>query len=95
MQFELRTGAHFAFASLPELHLPEEEEDSDLTFAFEGAQFFVEAKRPQSEAAIPGAVRDAVRQLKRRLDATELVASGLAAVSATKVLNPGRPVWPR
>lgn len=66
--------------------------DADLSLDFLGYTLFVECKRPQTEGKVRSHISKALRQLARRkTSAAEPAFSvGIVALSATKLLNPGR-----
>lgn len=83
--FELYLNALFAFANLRPLY----GSNADLSFDYMNQTFFVEAKRPTNPQAAESLIRDANKQLSRRLkELRSHHARGLIALDLTKVINP-------
>ena len=84
--FELRLGASL-LARGAEVILGDQ---ADLVVNHEGSRVFIECKRPFSHQSIRKHVREARRQLKRRLDADpHPLKAGIVAISVSKAANPG------
>jgi len=84
--FELRLGAGLR-ARGAEVILGDQ---ADLVVDYAGARVFIECKRPFSHHTVRKHVREARRQLKRRLDADpHSVKAGIVAISISKAANPG------
>ncbi|MFA0919849.1 MULTISPECIES: hypothetical protein [Pseudomonas syringae group] len=89
--FELYLTALFAYAKMTPIYGT----DADLCFKHNTATFFVEAKRPMFSHSINAAIKDANKQLKRRLEGTQnALAKGLIALDLSKVINPKDKVMP-
>lgn len=89
--FELYLTALFAYAKM----MPIYGTDADLCFKHNDHTFFVEAKRPMFSHSINAAIKDANKQLTRRLEATQsTLARGLIALDLSKVINPRDKVMP-
>ncbi len=68
--------------------------EPDVTLRLGGVPFFVECKRPFKENSIRANIRDAMRQLKTKLDsAGEAAAMGIVAISVSRILNPGTKIF--
>jgi hypothetical protein len=91
MGFELYLTALFAYAKM----MPIYETDADLCFKYNDHTFFVEAKRPMFSHSINAAIKDANKQLTRRLEGTQSTMSrGLIALDLSKIINPRDKVMP-
>lgn len=89
--FELYLTALFAYAKL----MPIYGTDADLCFEHNNHTFFVEAKRPMFSHSINSAIKDANKQLTRRLkDTQKTMTRGLIALDLSKVINPRGKVMP-
>lgn len=89
--FELYLTALFAYAKL----MPIYGTDADLCFEHNDYTFFVEAKRPMFSHSINAAIKDANKQLTRRLEGTQsTMARGLIALDLSKIINPRDKVMP-
>ena len=79
--FELYLTALFAYAKM----MPSYGTDADLCFKHNDHTFFVEAKRPMFFHSINAAIKDANKQLTRRLEGTKsTMARGLIALDLSK-----------
>lgn len=89
--FELYLTALFAYAKL----MPIYGTDADLCFEHNDYTFFIEAKRPMFSHSINAAIKDANKQLTRRLEGTQsTMARGLIALDLSKIINPRDKVMP-
>jgi len=89
--FELYLTALFAHAKM----MPVYGTDADLCFKHNGYTFFVEAKRPMFSHSISAAIKDANKQLTRRLEgAPSTMPRGLIALDLSKIINPLNKVMP-
>ena len=89
--FELYLTALFAYAKM----MPIYGTDADLCFKHNDYTFFVEAKRPMFSHSINAAIKDANKQLTRRLQGTQYTMTrGLIALDLSKVINPHNKVMP-
>lgn len=89
--FELYLTALFAYAKM----MPIYGTDADLCFKHNDHTFFVEAKRPMFSHSINAAIKDANKQLTRRLENTQsTMVRGLIALDLSKIINPRDKVMP-
>lgn len=89
--FELYLTALFAYAKM----MPIYGTDADLCFKHNDQTFFIEAKRPMFPHSINAAIKDANKQLARRLESSESnIARGLIALDLSKIINPHHKVMP-
>ena len=68
-------------------------QEPDLRLVRDAATFFVACKRPDKQQSIHANLRDAVEQLGENLRKATDDAYGVAAISLTRVLNPGDKVF--
>lgn len=89
--FELYLTALCAYAQLK----PTYGTDADLCFQHGDFTYFVEAKRPMSSTSLHAVIKDANKQLARRLAGVEEgAARGLIALDLSKVMNPHERLLP-
>lgn len=89
--FELYLTALFAYAKMMPIHGT----DADLCFKHNDHTFFVEAKRPMFAHSVNAAIKDANKQLTRRLKgAQNTMTRGLIALDLSKMINPHDKVMP-
>lgn len=89
--FELYLTALCAYAGLKPIY----ETDADLSFRHGGYTYFIEAKRPMYSHSMHAVIKDANKQLTRRLSGgKDGQARGLIALDLSKVINPHDKVMP-
>ncbi|RXT62602.1 hypothetical protein [Pseudomonas syringae] len=83
--FEFYLTALCAYANLKPIYGTQ----ADLCFNHDGHTYFVEAKRPLYSHSVHAAIKDANKQLSRRIEGVgDGVARGLIALDLSKVINP-------
>lgn len=89
--FELYLNALCAYANLKPMY----QTDADLSFKHGDYTYFVEAKRPMASTSMHAVIKDANKQLGRRLAGVDGgKARGLIALDLSKVINPHDRVLP-
>jgi len=68
-------------------------EEPDLRLTSKGIPFLIACKRPASAESINVNLRDAIQQLQRNLNASPPGMYGVAAISLSRVFNPGDKVF--
>lgn len=61
----------------------------DLCTSFDSYRVFIECKRPQSDHKVDRAIKDGMRQLKKRLQDANVNSFGILAISVSKVITAG------